>query len=292
MYAIIQAWKKKKKSTVNIVVKGDNGQVKYKYTTELFDINPNKILISQISAGEMIDYQKNMSKAVWRPAPGRKLGFLVTHEEHLLGLIFLASPVINLTVRDAYLDIYKKPNKGKLLRQYMDISVCVGAQPISWHWNLGKLCALLAATLGDFIEKRYTEDKFLGVITTSLYGKSKQYNRIYKFLGYTKGFGHEHISDEEYHKMLEWMKNNGIEIPSSKFGAGSNPRMRRIMAYRKASGDKSINVYHGLKRGVYYHEAIPSHLRQETIDAWYERWGHPRYLRTKDNQPPYQTGLE
>lgn len=265
--------------------------MKYNYTTSLFEISPDKVKVNQISAGEMIDYQKNMSKAVWRPAPGRKLGFLVTHEDNLLGLIFLASPVINLSVRDEYLKL-EKVNKGKVLRQYMDISVCVGAQPISWYWNVGKLCALMAATLGDFVQQRYPEDDFLGVITTSLYGKSKQYNRIYKFLGYTKGYGHEHISDEEYHEMLKWMEDNNVEIPSCRFGAGSNARMRRIVAYRKASGDTNIKVFHGLKRGVYYHEAIPPTMREKTVQEWYDRWGYPRYLRTKDLEAPYQNGLE
>ena len=88
----------------------------------------------------------------------------------------------------------------------MDVSVCVGAQPIAWHWNLGKLMALLAPTLGDYVETRYPNDKFRGVTTTSLWGLSVQYNRIYKFLGYTKGHGHEHIDDETYRKMIAYLR--------------------------------------------------------------------------------------
>jgi hypothetical protein len=125
-----------------------------------------------------------MSKAIWRPAPGRKLGFLVVQDDALLSLIFLASPVIRLKVRDERLfpDAGKDFNYGLAMRSYMDMSVCVASQPIAWHWNLGKLMALIAPTLGDFVNARYPDDLFRGVTTTSLWGNSSQYNRIYKHL--------------------------------------------------------------------------------------------------------------
>jgi hypothetical protein len=147
----------------------------------------------------------------------------------------------------------------------MDMSVCVGAQPIGWYWNIGKLCALIAPTLGDCIEQRYPDDEFKGVITTSLWGKSSQYNRIYKYLGKTKGYGHEHISEERYQSMLQEMRQAGVDIPSSSFGAGSNPRMRRIRAYAKAfpkeweaefGSTPAARMNHGKRRGIYYHPAV------------------------------------
>jgi hypothetical protein len=188
--------------------------------------------------GRMTEYQKKMSRAIWRPAAGRKLAFLVNHDSKLIGLISLSSPVINLGVRDEYLKLSKNlSEKGKQLRCYMDLSVCVGIQPLSWYWNIGKLLALLATTFEDCIKIRYPHDDFKGIITTSLYGHGSQYNRIYKFLGYTKGYGHEHIDDVRYKQMMMWLKQNNIPIPSCKFGAGSNPRMRRIQAYIKASGE-------------------------------------------------------
>lgn len=262
------------------------------YSCELFEINPKKIWVKQVDSGTLARFQKEMSKAVWRPAPGRKLGFMVMHDDILIGLIFLASPVINLSERDKHLNFpADKKQKGKLLREVMDISVCVSAQPIGWHWNLGKLCALIAPTLGDFFKNRYN-DELKHVVTTSLWGRGTQYNRVFKFLGYTKGHGHEHISDDRYKEMMTWLKENGHEVPSCRFGAGSNPRMRRIMAYRKASGDKQVTLVHGNKRGIYYHPAINPENRQNVIDGWFARWGLPRYLKTKDLTPPYQSGLE
>ena len=262
------------------------------YTCPLFEIDPALIKVDQVSTSVIVHYQKQMSKAVWRPAPGRKLGFLVKHGDAIIGLIFLASPVINLGERDNFLNLSKdKTKKGKELRSIMDISVCVSAQPIGWHYNLGKLCALIAPTLGDFFKARYG-DELRHVVTTSLWGRGTQYNRVYKFLGYTKGHGHEHISDDTYKGMMDWLRSNGHEVPSCRFGDGSNPRMRRITAYRKASGDKTVKLVHGNKRGIYYHQAVEPSKRDEVIRTWFERWGRARYERTKELVAPYQNGLQ
>ena len=258
----------------------------------VIQLDPKRIRVEQFTSGELQKIQPKISKAVWRPAPGRKLGFLVFHGNDLLGAAFLASPVINLGARDEALDLPKNSSeKGKELRHYADLSVCVATQPFGWYWNGGKLIALIATTLGDFWFERYG-DELKGIITTSLWGKGSQYNRVYKFLGYTKGFGHEHISEDRYQEMMNWLRKNNIEIPSSRFGAGSNPRMRRIIAYKKASGEKSLNLVHGNKRGIYYHVAQNPENRQQVIDFWYERWGKPRFDRTKDLDAPYTSGLE
>lgn len=256
------------------------------------ELDPKKITVEKVSAGVMQKLQPQMSKAIWRPAPGRKLGFLVRHENVLLGLIFLASPVINMSDRDSALNLPKDPSdRGKELRHYADLSVCVATQPFGWHWNGGKLMALIATTLGDFWLEQYG-DELKGITTTSLWGKGSQYNRIYKMFGYTKGFGHEHISNLEYHKMIQWLRDNNHSVPSASFGAGSNVRMRRITAYRKLSGDKTKNLVHGKKRGIYYHAAQEASKRSDVIHYWYERWGKPRYDRTKDLEPPYKNGLD
>lgn len=260
-------------------------------STPAINVTPQRITVRQVPTNVIKDLQVKMSKAVWRPAPGRKLGFLIEHDEHLLGIAFLASPVINMKQRDQHLELSADPSvKGKELRNFADLSVCVSAQPFGWHWNGGKLVALLATTFGDAWHERYGDDLH-GIVTTSLWGKGSQYNRIYKFLGYTQGFGHEHISETRYQEMLGWMRKNGFEIPSSAFGAGSNPRMRRIAAYKKASGDKTVTLNHGNKRGIYYHQAQDPINRQKVIQFWYDRWGRNRYERTCNTTPPYLDGL-
>src|ERR1017187_6479839 len=113
----------------------------YSATTPLTTIRPESIQVLPTDSGTLATYQKKISKAIWRPAPGRKLGFLVVQDDSLLGLIFLASPVIRLTARDEHLfpNAPKNFNYGSALKDYMDMSVCVAAQPIGWHWNIGKL---------------------------------------------------------------------------------------------------------------------------------------------------------
>lgn len=255
-------------------------------------IDPACVVVRQVDTGVIQRLQPAISRAVWRPAPGRKMGFIVEHQGVPLVILFLSSPVVNLAVRDDFLDLPKDASeRGKALRNYADLSACVGIQPAAWYWNLGKLGALVATTLGDFFEERYG-DQLMGITTTSVWGKGAQYNRVYKFLGYTKGYGHEHIGDVQYARMIRWMRHNGVVVPSSRFGDGSNPRMRRIMAYRKASGDENATVYHGNKRGVYYHPAQPASDRAGVITAWHSRWGAPRYDRVKDQVPPYQNGYE
>jgi hypothetical protein len=196
-----------------------------------------------------------------------------------------------MTARDKILRLSEdKSEKGKQLRNIADISVCVSSQPFGWKWNGGKLMAMIATTLGDYWKERYNEE-LKHLVTTSLDRRGSQYNRIYKFAGYTRGHGHEHIPEEEYQKMMQWMKDNNFEIPSAKFGAGANAKMRRISAYRKASGDKTIHLKHNKIRGIYVHDAISPDKRQDVIDAWFERWGKTRFEKKKNEQPPYINGL-
>jgi hypothetical protein len=259
-------------------------------THPLVEIDPAAVTVERIPQAMMTALQGASSKAVWRPAPGRKNSFAVKHAGEVIGLLFLASPVINLGVRDEYLGL-KKEGRGYALREVADLSVCVGLQPLAWHWNVGKLVAMLATS--DHIADEWTDrygDDLRWITTTSLYGRGAQYNRVYRFLGYTKGYGHQHVTDGQYHAMLDWMRENGVPVPSSKFGAGSNPRMRRIAAYQRARGEK-VSLQHGNKRGVYISPARQGSV-EDVTRRWFERWGRPRYERTKDQQPPYVNGLD
>ena len=270
------------------IVGFEEGTKKSAFTHELVEIDPKEITVKQIDVTEMERFQKNMSGFTWRPCPGRKLSFTVQHKGRVIGLINLSSPVITIGVRDAYLKLSSNPEqRGYQLRNYYDISVCVGTQPLSWYWNIGKLLGMIAPTFGDFIKKSYKDDEFKGLTTTSLYGKSIQYDRVFKYIGLTKGYGHEHITDEKYMQMVKWLKRNNADLPSGT----TNLRMRRISAYARATGEE-ISLEHGHRRGVYYHKAVPSEKRPEIIQQWYDRWGLPRYQRKKNEQPPYETGVE
>lgn len=190
----------------------------YSVTTPLIEIDPALIAVEQTTQGVMRKMQPEMSHASWGPGY-RNLSFLVTHDEKdLLGLICLSTPVPRLGVRDDFLFPGLKPPHTNRLRQYMDMSVCVGAQPCSWHWNLGKLCAMVAPTFGDFVKARYG-DELLGLTTTSWHGahggRATQYTRIYKLLGETKGYGAAHIDREEVRKGAAWAEGLGFHRDNS-----------------------------------------------------------------------------
>lgn len=253
---------------------------------------PSKVKVLETDVTSLWRAQSVMARAPWRPCPGRKMPFYVIHGGDLLGLIFLSSPVINLGARDEYLGLSSDPSeKGVELRQYADLSVCVPVQPFGWEWNGGKLLALLATTMGDFWRRKYG-DELLGITTTSYFGRGSLYNRIFRHLGYTKGFGHEQVSDEEYARMMEWLADEKIPIRASRHHAGSNFRMRRIAQYRKESGETSPrgNIEnHGNKRAIYYHPTTTLSV-EEQVEAWLERWGSRRRKATQGKVPPYTHG--
>lgn len=330
-------------------------------STSLIELNPKKIQIVKTGSAEVARMQPLMSQAIWRPY-GRRVAFKVMHETSLLGIVFLTCPVLQLAARDVAFNetrwpgMLPLPGRGKcnsircpchirklndpsqhlgdqrmkILKHYAEMSICVATQPIGWYWNLGKLCALLATTLNDEWEAHEWASEpshvdLKGITTTSLWGKSSQYNRIYRDLGSTKGFGHEQISKVRMAEMMQWLRDHRKEnctycrdetphpqrwdtgktklhdecraVPGAWFGAGANARMRRILAYRKFSGDDKKDemagesLFHGKQRGVYYAPAVPTSERPRVIQDWYDRWGYPRYLRTKDLQAPYQDGL-
>lgn len=256
------------------------------------EVDPARLRLERVETEWFYRRAVRATRLVVRPAPGRKMAYALRHGTDLVGLMFLASPVINLAARDAALalptDLAKK---GRTLRRYMDLSVCVGIQPLAWHWNLGKLVALLAscADVARDFRGRYGED-LVGITTMGGFGRSSQYNRIYRFLGYTTGHGHHHISDAEYARMMAWMVANDVPIPRPRMHEGSNFRMERIRAYIRASGDK-IRTFHGQRRGVYY-RAADARAAATIITDWYERWGRPRWRRTKNRTAPYAHGLE
>lgn len=249
---------------------------------------PDRIRFDRISNGLLAQYQRRMSSADWRPGPGRKISWAVYHDTTVVGILQLASGVFTLGARDTHLDLPKDTTaKGHALRSYPDMSVCIGAQPLAWYWNLGKLIAMVAPTMGDHWEHEYG-DPLLGVVTTAVYGRSSQYNRVMKHIGYTKGYGSAHISDDTYAKIREWVLANHKD---SIDGNVLNSRMRLVQFYNRHA-DEKVQLHHGRARGVYYSTAIPPEKRRDQILAWYERWGHPRWCRTRNDAPPYDTAIQ
>jgi len=239
------------------------------------DINQIRIEPAQ-DKSKWIYIRKEIGSFVYRQPPGRNFKFFVWLGETLIGILELSSPVINLGARDKYLGLIKCKNKGQKLRHIMDMTTCMPLQPFGYEWNGGKLIALLGTTLKDEVFEKYG-DELKNVTTMARNSRPTMYDRVLKFLGYTQGKTFSHISDKRYEEMLNWMRENNISIPSAKFGAGANARQRKILSYKKHSGDTSVK-YEMVRRPIYIDKGLySSNERNQIVEFWYSRWGFPRY---------------
>ena len=141
---------------------------------------------------------------------GRQIYILVKDltTKKYLGIISLSSDMYNLEKRDNYIGWNFEDKKDKL-EYIMNMSTCVPLQPFGFNFNGGKLLASLAFSkevLMHFRDKYNRE--LLGITTTSLYGKSIQYDRLshLKFLGYTKGYSVKDIPSEVTKLCSEYIK--------------------------------------------------------------------------------------
>lgn len=275
--------------TICGVVQSDAGR--HAYVVAPRELNPDAIRVVSVSKTEAVRMQRLTSKAAWKPSPGRCMPYVITEGSDMIGLMFLTSPVVNMGDRDRFLGLPKDNTaRAVALRHYVDMSICVGVQPLAWHWNIGKLVAMIAPTMGPEYMDRFG-DEMKGVVTTSLFGRSSQYNRVYKMIGRTKGYGHEHIGEHVFRGMKAWMRRRNMATPKKGVNTkNSNTKMETITWYRKSSGDNRAGVFHGKVRGIYYHPAV-DYPTDEAIRRWYARWGKPRWERTQTMVCPYPDGL-
>ncbi len=141
---------------------------------------------------------------------GRQIHILVKDKitNKYLGILSLSSDIYNLEPRDNLIgwDINIKNNN---LKYIMNMSTCVPLQPFGFNFNGGKLLASLVFSkeVLKYFKKEYDEP-LLGITTTSLYGKSIQYDRLknLRYIGLTKGNSSYKISSELTNLCLDFLK--------------------------------------------------------------------------------------
>ena len=71
---------------------------------------------------------------------GRNIRILVKHvkTQKYIGILSLASDIMNCEARDLYIG-WKINNNKNNLKYIMNITTCVGLQPIAFNFNIGKL---------------------------------------------------------------------------------------------------------------------------------------------------------
>jgi len=190
---------------------------------------------------------------------GRRVRFIVWDICHgkVIGIFGLCDPIIGLEVRDRFIG-WDVKIKNKKLYNLMTAYVLGAVYP----YNLllgGKLIALICTSseVRKVVENRY--GTLLSAIDTmGAFGKSAIYTRLrgWKFVGYTKGYTHYHLSCNGFFEFCkDLLRKTGHEdiLQSYRFGEGPNWKFRVLKEALKILGldpRKTLNL--GIKRGYYF----------------------------------------
>ena len=251
---------------------------------------------------------------------GRRLRYVVwdAHNEKLLGLIAIGDPVFNLSVRDILIG-WEADDRRERLVNIMDAYV-LGALPPYNTLLCGKMVACLVRsrqTYNEFtrtygntpgiISGKVKKARLLAATTSSSMGRSSVYNRLklggvryFEPIGYTRGWGHFHISDDLFLELRDYLRSIGHRYADQhRFGQGPNWRLRTTRAALKALGFRDDLLRHGIRREVFVcnlasnattilrtgkgRPDLSSLLEvQQVADLALERWVLPRARRRPD----------
>ena len=240
---------------------------------------------------------------------GRRIKILIRDSalpnKPVIGIAALGSPIIHIPERDEFIG-WDKKTRTKNLVYTMDAFV-IGAVPPYNYLLGGKLISLLLAS--NEVRKIYREkykgkvtiidkrvaNSLVGIFTTSLYGRSSQYNRLkyhdnflYNHIGHTKGYGTLHLSKETIQEMMKFLKSKNIDV-NHRFGDGPSWVMRVIAAAGELVGfDSDFLLKHSFKRSIYfvplaknYKEFLNNkakrpiynnYTQKELVNYWKIRW--------------------
>jgi len=203
---------------------------------------------------------------------GRRIRCLIRDGQNgkLIGLLALADPVYNLSVRDQWIGWDQSAKKNRLT-SVMDAYVLGAVPPYNFIMG-GKLIAALLKSedLTNLFNKKYknyvgtisgeSKKAKLALITvTSVFGKSSIYNRVQLSgerilypVGYSKGWGHFQFSDKTVHCMRKLLTENSHKYASgNKFGEGPNWKFRVIRKALSMVGMSEAIGIHGIQREVF-----------------------------------------
>jgi hypothetical protein len=250
---------------------------------------------------------------------GRQIRILLWDVYHNapFGLMNLQSPVLKLTARDRYLqiDTFSKKDVAYWINQSM-YAQRIGALP-PYNELLGsKMVALTLATknIREIYENKYKTNnsnnsrvptRLLFVTTTGAYGKSSVYDRlkirtnnkcyeVFKFIGYTAGYGTYHIPETLYIKIKQYLNETHSDIKRRfKFDRCPSPKLRLLRRVSQLLSLPDI-TFHSIRKGVYICEHVSNLLQvihnnespnwynfsfEDLVAYWKERWCIPRNKR-------------
>jgi hypothetical protein len=215
-----------------------------------------------------------------------------------LGIMSLSSDIIGMEDRDKAIGWTNENKiKNKKINHLMNLSTCVSIQPFGFNFNGGKLLAKLAFSK-EVIDKFYEKfnQELLAIVTTGLYGKSVQYDRLQeiKYIGKTKGNSIYWIPENITEKCRKYLKlhHNYDTTGFKKLAVIS--KIILVLNLNKddvlASNEKSIYLgFTRLDSKKYLCEKIDKLNKynfksaQEIFNDWMNRWAIQRYTHLKNN---------
>lgn len=231
---------------------------------------------------------------------GRGIRILVKHRgsQKYIGILGLSGDVYRYKARDDYIGWSNDQFKAKL-KYVMNISCCVGLQPIAYNLNVGKLLVALCYSdvILGYMKEKYGHD--IACITTfSINGKSIQYDRMkpyLKYVGETKGCGFPNIPEKLYRMCCEYLKDLGDTRALSYVN-----RLHKVSKVIRYLDIDDVETANNRVRGAYIgftSEDAIGFLRGEksTFDIikrsvddvtiwWGDRWAKQRFNHLKQTQ--------
>lgn len=248
---------------------------------------------------------------------GRRLKLIIRDgalpDKPVIGIAALGSSIVHIPDRDKWIGWDKSTRTNNLI--YTMDAYVLGALPPYNHLLGGKLVSYLIASneVREIYRQKYKDvltniakrkaNDIACIFTTSLYGKSSQYNRVrfyentlYTHIGETKGYGTLHLTDETFEAMRELLEGKGISV-TNRFGDGPIWRMRVIRSAADVLGfDADFLLKHSFRRAIYitplaknYKEFLTGknqHLdyHDYPISSLVEYWRN-RWLTNRKNNP-------
>lgn len=248
---------------------------------------------------------------------GRRLRYLVWDQSNgkLAGIFALGDPVYNSSVRESAIGWSAHTKKQNLIN-VLDAYV-LGSLPPYNALLAGKVIACMVRTkevVEDFrntygsrigiISQEGKRPELLAVTTSSSMGRSSVYNRLrlagqnyFEPIGFTKGWGHFHFSDELFSDMRDHLRSLGhTYADQNRFGNGPNWKMRAIRTSLELLGFDPKILRHGIKREAFICKVADNSLSvlnspatnivrpewnslldaEQVAGLGYERWVGPR----------------
>ena len=234
-------------------------------TQDYYDVETLEMELEFVETKEQNDiwqYLRIHTSSICGSQPAGRIIKLFVKEKKThkyLGLIGLSGDIRAMKERDNYIG-WDTETRNKRLMCISNMYCCIGLRPMSFNLNIGKLLAQIpfSKEVQEYYKDKY-QHYVAGFITTSIDGKSVQYNDIkaINFIGYTQGFGTVHIPDELYKKGKELLakfdkfnEEDGIKFEhSKKVYKGRYPKLQRIL---KMIGLNKSYLKHDNKRGIYF----------------------------------------